>query len=529
MEKEFNYKEYRDNLAKELRSNNREERKEILEKAKETEEYRTARNIHLKNATKRRFFLVEQGLDKEVHVFDKIVKIAEFIKESGGIAFSVGGSVRDEIMGIPPKDYDIEVFGLERDQLEKLVSKHGKVNNVGKSYNVIKLTIGDSEIDISVSNKQDNDPETESDLNTSIKQSMSCRDFTINAIYKDILTGQIIDHYNGVDDINNKILKITNLQEFKKDPLRVLRGIQFASRFNLKIDENSEKEMMNMINEVKEISKERIKDEWIKILLKSEKPSKGLRLAKKWGILKEIYPEIDKLQTIPQDKEWHPEGDVWEHTLLTVDAMRKIIEEEKLSQQENVLLILTALCHDLGKITTTKEVDGKIKTINHEQAGEELTRKLLLKMGIQEKLLIKKVSNLVGQHLKPLTFYTSFKQGQNITDGAFRKLAGKIHPATMKQLMLVSKADFYGRGCPTDETFFIQGDWFMDRVNKLSIQDMKAENIIKGKDLEKLGFKPGPLYSKIIELANEMDVQGYSKEEIMSEIKIKFTGEDNEK
>ena len=283
-------------------------------------------------------------------------RIARDVREAGGRALIVGGWVRDLLMGRPSKDIDVEVFVVEAGRLLELLQTIGPVNTVGESFTVYKV----ADLDVSL-------PRHESkvgrghrgfvvagDPTLSVKEAARRRDFTINAISWDPLTDAFEDPFDGREDIGRCVLKAVDPRTFPDDSLRVLRAVQFAARFEFELDPGT-RELCRRID-LDDLPAERIWGEIEKLLLKAERPSIGLRLALELGVVDRLFPELKALVGCEQEPEWHPEGDVWVHTLLVVDEARKRIAALDYPQQ--VAVMLGAVCHDFGKPSTTAFIDG---------------------------------------------------------------------------------------------------------------------------------------------------------------------------
>lgn len=471
----------------------------------------------------------EAGFPKHANAYERVLDCARIIAEGGGRALLVGGSVRDTLMGKIPKDFDLEIYGLEPTKVEELVQQIGKVSDVGKSFGILKIFLkGGLDIDISLprTNSKINAGhrgfEVKTDPHMSIEDAARRRDFTMNSIAANPLTGELYDPFGGVEDIKNRILKITDPERFKDDPLRVLRALQFIGRFGLEIDKDSMAIIQEMATQLKELPKERIGEEWKKLLLKSEKPSLGLSAAMILGVFREIHPEFLLLTETQQEKEWHPEGDVWIHTLMTIDQAAKIIRRENLENDKALTILLSALCHDLGKPIVTKYESGRIISHGHETAGKEPTKKFLTTIGI-DNLTRDKVLKLVTNHLIPTMFYIEeIIRDNKISDGAIRRLAQRIHPATIQELVLVSEADHLGRGpfnlkikeqllLPEDQ--FPAGEWLLKRARALEVEDSRPADLTRGKDWINLGYEQGESIGRLIELSNALrDEKNFSRE-----------------
>ena len=476
--------------------------------------------------------LKKLGSENHIKAFDIVFEIIKAIKEAGGRAFLVGGCVRDMVLGKYAKDFDIEVYKLQPSEVEEIVKQFGKVSEVGKSFGVLKLSFGkDVEIDVSL-------PRTDSkigaghkgfDVNTDpdmrLDEAASRRDFTINSIAFDPLTNELFDPFDGLKDLNKKILRVTNSETFGDDSLRVLRALQFIARFELKTEQESKKIIQSMIPELKELPKERIFEEWKKLLLKSEKPSLGLAAGIKLGVFKELHPEFLLLPKTPQDSESHPEGYVWSHTLKCVDEAAKIIRREKLEEKTALVIMFSTLCHDLGKHFTKQVRNGLYVYTEHYKAIQEPTQKFLNKIGVDKNIKVK-VLKLVTNQLTPLNLYLSeAKQGEKVTDGVIRRLANRLYPATVYELVLLADADYWGTIIHSNQIISEEwqfpgmspaGDWLLKRAQTIKVDKCKPKDLIKGKDLIDLGLKPGVKFGVIIYLANQLrDEKNFTKNQVI--------------
>ncbi|NTV22151.1 MAG: CCA tRNA nucleotidyltransferase [Candidatus Yonathbacteria bacterium] len=527
----FDSEAYRNELVARIKNEpDTKTRRDILSCATRTEEYRTAEIFHRADAKQQRERLLNGGFVEEVNAFEKVVDFAKLVEEAGGQALLVGGCVRDELMGIPPKDYDIEVYNIEPERLRELAYAFGDVNEVGAAFGILKVKIGDIDLDVSLPRRESKTGKGHRDFSVSADPTMSIeeaarrRDFTFNTLAKDPLTGEVYDYFGGVRDIEQRILRVADEERFRDDPLRVLRGMQFIGRFGLGVDDSTAAIMRDMRGELTHLPKERLREEWIKLFTRSRKPSLGLQAAMEWGIFHEMHPQIVELSRTPQEPEWHPEGDVWVHTLMVVDEAAKIVEKERLKGDDALLVILAAFCHDFGKPKTTRTDGDRIQSPGHEQAGVEPTVKFLSEIGIEGSMR-DSVARLVAEHLRPSMLYIEeMLKGKKVTDGAIKRMATRTNPATLRHLLYVAKADHQGRGPFVDprnkEGSFIPSDypveeWLLKRASDLGVYEEKPRPIIFGRDLVGLGFNPGRLFGEIIRAGEEMHIKGFSREEIL--------------
>ena len=441
---------------------------------------------------------------------EKVHRLAELVREHSGRAMLVGGCVRDELMGVEPKDWDLEVYGIEPSRLREMLDRFGEVKIVGEAFAVYKLG---EELDVSLPRRERKIGKghrgfvVEGDPSMSFEEACARRDFTVNAILKDPLTGEIVDPFDGRSDILRRTLRHVSDATFAEDSLRVLRAAQFAARLKFKIAEETV-ELCKGID-VADLPRERIWQELEKLLLKAKEPSIGLRWLYDLGVVDQLFPELASLVGVPQEPEWHPEGDVDVHTLMVVDEARKLIEE--LDHPRKVAVMLGALCHDLGKPPTTEFVDGRTRSRGHDEAGVEPTLSLLDTLGIYTLNgfdVRDQIVQLVRYHLKPGEFYKAETKNP-VGDGAFRRLARKVEPDLLYR---VAKADSLGRNpewLPKEKWFDAAAqEWFIERVRSLQVEKKAPDPILMGRHLIELGMKPSPKFKKVLEAVYELQLDG---------------------
>jgi tRNA nucleotidyltransferase (CCA-adding enzyme) len=340
--------------------------------------------------------------------------------------------------------------------------------------------------------------EVTGDPNLSFVDAARRRDFTINAIAWDPLTDEYIDPFDGRMNIAARVLRAVDARTFGEDSLRVLRALQFAARFELTVDDATA-ELCRRI-ELDDLPAERIWGEIEKLLLLAARPSIGFRLALDLGVIRRIFPEIEALVGCEQEPEWHPEGDVWVHTLMVIDQARTRIDD--LDRARQVVVMLGAVCHDLGKPPTTAFVDGRIRSIDHEQAGVAPATRLLDRLNIHTLDgydVRKQVLGIVAHHLKPGMFRQS---PTPVSDGAFRRLAQKVD---LELLARVAKSDCLGRVGGFDCSAM---DWFLDRARELGVQHAPPDPLVKGRHLLALGLPPGPRIGSVLRQIYEKQLDG---------------------
>jgi len=373
-------------------------------------------------------------------------QIVRELHSAGYRALVVGGAVRDALLGGEPKDFDIEVYGVAYDQLAGILARHGRVDLVGKSFGVVKLNSGGHEYDFSVPRRDSKlglkhrDFQATFDPNITPREAASRRDFTINAMAYDPVTNELLDFFGGAEDLRNHVLRATS-EAFAEDPLRVLRGMQFACRFDLALEPGTAAMCQSIVDHYGTIARERVADEFMKWAVKSSRPGRIAVYLKAsgWDV---HFSEIARLAGVPQDPHWHPEGDVGTHTMFVVDAAARIATREKLGGDDRAVLIFAALSHDFAKATTTmqREREGKLRWTSwgHEADGGPMARGFLDRIGIKS-AIVDRVVPMVENHL------ASSSIGREATPRAVRRLAMRLAPATITDLLRLIEADYSGR------------------------------------------------------------------------------------
>ena len=429
-----------------------------------------------------------------------VIALARAVHAAGGRALVVGGCVRDELLGRTPKDYDVEVYGLDGAVLRGLLESFGRVDTVGESFTVYKV----AGLDVSLPRRESKTGRghkgftVEGDPHLSIEDAARRRDFTINAIARDPLTGAILDPFDGRDDLHARRLRVVDARRFGDDSLRVLRALQFTARFDLTVDDDTKALLRGIA--LDDLPAERIWGEVEKLLLQAPRPSVGLALALELGVVDNLWPELRPLVGCPQEPEWHPEGDVWVHTLLVVDQARRRIAD--LDRGRAAAVMLGALCHDLGKPSTTAVSDGRIRSLGHEEAGVAPATSLLDRLNVQtmDGFDVRwAVLGITAHHLKPGAF---MKATPPVSDGAFRRLAQKVD---MELLARVAEADCEGRGGGFDCSSMGR---FLERARSLGVENKPPAPIVLGRHLLGMGMKPGPDVGTILKQIYERQLDG---------------------
>lgn len=442
--------------------------------------------------------------------FEDVKELAQGLKDRGGRAYLVGGWVRDQHMGLESKDYDLEVYNVAPRILKHELTifslfKKEKLNVVGESFQVYKVGLN---LDVSLPRRDQKVGDGHKgflvvgDPTMSTVEAARRRDFTINALMFDPLTIETIDHFGGLSDLEYGILRMVDPETFVEDSLRVLRGVQFASRFGFKFDDETTK-VMSFV-ELADLPRERVWGEFEKLLMLSPKPSDGLWHLQALGINEKLFPELNVLRGTPQEFDWHPEGDVMIHSFAAVDVAKTLISD--LPYAEQVTVMLATLFHDLGKYeTTVKNEEGKFVAYGHAEAGVSLARNMLDRFNLHSidgYDVRSQVMALVEFHMHPSQFAK-----QKVGDSAFRRLSTKVD---LNLLAKVFRADSLSRNVNKYGIIFDgeSCDWFEDKIAHLEIKPKGPDKILLGRNLIELGMKPSKAMGDLINKVYELQLDG---------------------
>lgn len=424
-------------------------------------------------------------------------RIAKEVNNAGGRTFYVGGFVRDKLLGIDNKDVDIEVHGIKPDALYRILEKVGDPITFGKSFGVFALR--KENLDIAMPRREHatgrghRDFEIDVDPFIGTEGAARRRDFTINSIMQDVLTGEIVDHFNGREDLANKVIRHIDPETFIEDPLRVLRGAQFASRFNFTIAPDTI-ELCRGID-LSTLSKERVEEELKKALLKADKPSIFFEELRKMDQLHTWFPELELLINLEQDPIYHPEGDVWTHTMEVLDRAASM--RDKASDPYNFMLL--ALTHDLGKAVTTAEKNGRIHAYEHEIKGMPLVESFIKRL-TNERDVISYLKNMVPLHMRPNVSAYS-KPGIKSTNRMFDEATA---PEDLIWFATADRPVFSG----SDE-FSGDSEFLFGRLRVF--EETMAKPHVTGRDLIDAGIKPGDDFTEILAYAHKLRLAGIDK------------------
>ena len=442
---------------------------------------------------------------------EMISAIAEQVHEIGGRALLVGGCVRDELLSIPCYDIDCEIHGVEPEKLKDLLLQIGAIDETGSVYGI--YTLKGSGLDIALPRRERRTGPGHKDFEVHVEPFLSPeaaaarRDFTVNAIMRDALTGEYVDPFGGMEDLKNGILRAVPGGQFEEDPLRVLRGAQFAARFHLAPDDETIEKMRRM--PVHHLSGARVFLEMKKALLMADRPSVFFRILEQANALDCWFKEISDLRKAPQNPAYHPEGDAFEHTMMVLDSAAEIRNQMK----DPLSFMLAALTHDLGKANTTKKNEkGNWASIGHEHTGVPLCEKMLSRL-LVSKNVIAYAQNMCRLHMRVHTCYYG-KARVSRTNVLFDE---SVNP---KELAWLVVCDSRGTGKERSQA---------DEEERFIFERLKAyqavidEGMPTAGMLMEMGVKPGPDMKKALAFAREQRLCGKTLEEACREATKKYT------
>ena len=434
----------------------------------------------------------------------RLGEIAKAVREAGGRALFVGGQVRDRILGRASTDVDVEVFGLALERVESILARFGRTRTVGRTFGVLRIDGLDADFSLP---RRDNKTgpghrgfavEIAPDLD--FAAAARRRDFRVNSMGYDPLTGEVLDPHGGREDLAAKRLRVTDPAHFAEDPLRGLRAAQFAARFDLEPD--PELLALSRRLDLSELAPERMFAELRKHLLLGARPSLGFDFLRETGLVR-FLPEVEALIGVPQDPRWHPEGDVWRHTLLALDRAAEL----RRGGEDDEAFMFAVLCHDFGKPLVTEG----LRSPGHDRAGVEPAQRFLHRLRAPRRL-IAQVGALVRDHLAPAWFVKN-----DAGPRAYRRLARRLEAAgiDLRLLARVATADHLGRTTPAAARGeFPEAAVFLERAGAALPGLATHAPAVRGRHLIERGFEPGPGIGRVLAACREIqDETGWSDPE----------------
>lgn len=430
-------------------------------------------------------------------------RLAELVAEQGGRVYFVGGCVRDGLLHRECKDIDVEVHGLTPAQLEGLLDELGTRERVGESFGIYMLT--GYGLDIAMPRREralgsgHRDFAVEVDPFLGVEGAARRRDFTVNAMMRDVLTGQLFDPFGGQEDLKRGILRHVDDASFGEDPLRVLRGAQFAARFGLEVAEETVTLCRSM--DLSALSRERVEGELEKALLKAPRPSVFFRVLREMEQLDVWFGELAALIGVEQNPKYHAEGDVWEHTMMVLDAAA----DYRAKVDDPMALMLAALAHDFGKAVSTRLINGALHAYGHETAGLPLTRRFLSRI-VGSARRTRLVLELAEHHMRPNVAAVNHA-GVKSTNRMFDCVS---EPAA---LMYLALADSRGKIAPGENV--VHEEFLRRRL--ADYQACMARPRVMGRDLLEAGLTPGSDFADLLAYARKLHLAGIEKESALKQ------------
>ena len=445
--------------------------------------------------------LIQKTLSDIGNVYPQVINIVKDIDVHSGRALLVGGAVRDMFLGLSVKDYDIEVYGLTINQLQNILKKYGHVRLVGKSFGVLKIDGLAIDWSLPRTDAAGRKPEVFIDPYMSVRDALLRRDLTINAMAIDCISGDLEDPFNGLKDLQDGCLRVSDAALFVEDPLRYFRVMQFIARFCMKPDQQLYEIGKTML--LDDISHDRIIQEFYKLAVQGKKPSWGIQWLYDTGRLKTILPEIHALVGLEQDAIWHPEGDVFEHSKQAMDSAALITTYS--SNKDRLIMVFASLCHDVGKVVATQHVDGRIRSFGHDVKGVNIASELLDRMTdcmhVKETIL-----KLIRYHMTPVALIKN-----NAGAAAYKRLASKLAPNTYNaQLAQLACCDKSGRnpdkGSPLLQCPEPLLNNFIEQAQTHGVLYAPEEPLLQGRDFLDV-VRPGKLIGLLVDQAYDMQIE----------------------
>ena len=437
-------------------------------------------------------------------VTSKAEEIAERVHALGGSAYYVGGYVRDRLLGRDSKDIDIEIHGITEDALIELLSDMGETASFGRSFGI--HTLRGTGIDIALPRTERSTGQGHRQFDVSVdpfigtEAASSRRDFTINALMQDVLTGEILDYHGGREDLEKGIIRHVSDASFAEDPLRVLRAASFASRLGFDIADETISLCRSI--DLSGLSSERVEEELAKALLRSDSPSVFFEELRRMDQLSFWFPELDALIGLPQDPLYHPEGDVWIHTMEVIDRAAALRDKT----DEPLSFMLLCLCHDFGKAVTTELIKGRYHAYQHEVKGIPVIESFLRRI-VKEKSIRRYVTGMVPLHMRPNVAAFS-KPSVKSTNRLFYEAAS---PGDLVYFAICDKPVLAG-----EENFTGDSDFLWERLSVFEATMAKPH--ITGKDLIEAGISPGEELGRLLDYALKLRLAGIDKDQAMKQV-----------
>ena len=437
---------------------------------------------------------MKRELDFEKKNFAGALEVVKTLGEKGHEAFFVGGCVRDALLGVECEEIDIATSATP----QEVQQAFAKTVAVGESFGVVLVIRGDLKFEVATFRRESRygdgrHPESV-DYTKSPEEDVRRRDFTINGMLYDPLSGELYDYVEGLGDLERRLVRTIGDPEkrFGEDRLRMMRAVRFTSCLGFELDAAALSAIRDGASGISVVSGERIREELVKILTR-QNPGDGLRLLSSCGLLEHFLPEIECMHGVQQPPQFHPEGDVFDHTCLVMD---KLYANTDGSYSEE--LAVAALLHDVGKPPTYSESD-RIRFNGHDRVGAKMSEGICRRLRFSKKQ-IRRISELILEHLK-------FKDVFNMRESTLKKFLSLPYFEEHMQMHLADCMASHGK---TDAYDFIR-----EKMEEYGREEIKPAPLLTGQDLIDLGYSPGPVFSEMLGQVEELQLENRlsSKEE----------------
>lgn len=446
---------------------------------------------------------MKRELDFEEKNFAGALEIVKTLGEKGHEAFFVGGCVRDALLGVECDEIDIATSATP-EQIQRMFAK---TVAVGESFGVVLVIRGDMKFEVATFRRESNygdgrHPE-HVDYTKSAEEDVRRRDFTINGMLYDPVSRELYDYVEGLGDLERRLVRAIGDPEerFGEDRLRMMRAVRFASCLGFELDGAALSAIRDEAAAISVVSGERIREELVKILTRRN-PGNGLKLLSSSGLLEHFLPEVECMHGVQQPPQFHPEGDVFEHTCLVMDMLHGNTDGHYSEE-----LAVAALLHDVGKPPTYSESD-RIRFNGHDRVGARMSEDICRRLRFSKKQ-IKRISELILEHLK-------FKDVFNMRESTLKRFLSLPY---FEEHMRMHLADCMASHGQTDAYDFIRG-----KMEEYGREEIKPPPLLNGQDLIDLGYSPGPVFSEILGQVQELQLENRlaSKEEALDFVLKKY-------
>jgi len=434
---------------------------------------------------------------------EKAIQIIKHLHQEGYKAYLVGGCVRDMALGLTSMDFDIATSAHP----ETIVSLFPRTVQVGAQFGVILVMNGEDCFEVSTFRSDDAYIDGRRPISVrfvSEQEDVTRRDFTMNGLLYDIVSDRIIDYVGGLNDIQSKIIRTIGepKQRFWEDKLRLMRAIRFSARFNFNISSETKEALISQSSQIVQISRERIRDELSKMLL-GPTPQHAIEMLHDYGLLKHILPDVENMAGIQQPNEFHPEGDVFSHTLK---ALKLFDQEKNIPPSETLMFSL--LFHDIGKPATFHQADDRIRFHNHHLVGRKMTYRIMESLRFPKQITAD-VCHCVENHM-------NFINVPHMRKNTLKRFIR--HP------LFNTEMELHRLDCLASHGNLSIYNLLLEKLEELSSEPMFPQALISGKRLIELGYKPGPIFKKIMLSVEDLQLlnQIVSKEEAENFVKKRF-------